>query len=344
MPRPNRGPRLHWIAERSGYYIVWYERGAKRVRSTRTADRKAAEAALADFIGTSHRLAGPGEPHEIGVADALAHYVEHHAPTRADPARIAFAVDALLSWWTGKMLSEITPRNCEAYTKARGIAPGTARRELSTLTAAQSFLKREGLLTAVVSATLPAKPEPRDRWLTKGEAARLLSAARHGGRETRQYLPLFMLIALHTGARKEAILSLRWPQVDLASGRINFAVPGRARTKKRRPHIPIPKRLLPFLRRAWVRRSSDTGTVLHIDGGPIKRIDKGFRAAAKRAGLAGVSPHVLRHTRGTWLAQAGVPMWEIAGYLGQDPETTARTYAHHHPDFMQGAVSAVDGR
>lgn len=85
-----------------------------------------------------------------------------------------------------------------------------------------------------------------------------------------------ILLALHTGARKEAILSPRWPQIDLKAGRINFAVPGRKRTKKRRPHIPIPKGLLPFLRYAQAKRSSDTGAVLNLNGRPIQRIDKGF--------------------------------------------------------------------
>ena len=38
----------------------------------------------------------------------------------------------------------------------------------------------------------------------------------------RLHLPLFILIGLYTGARKEAILSLRWSQVDLTSNRIDF--------------------------------------------------------------------------------------------------------------------------
>lgn len=344
MPRPNRGPRLHWIPERGAFYILWYERGAKRIRSTRTADRREAEKALSAHIGSSHRISGRREPQEILVTDALVHYGEHHAPTRADPARIGYAIAALTPFWTGRTLADITPSSCASYVKERGVSAGTARRELATLTAAQSFLKKEHLLTAVVAADLPEKPEPKDRWLTRSEAARLLWESRKGGRDTRLYLPLFVLLALHTGARKEAILSLRWPQVDLNAERINYAVPGRRRTNKRRPHIPIPRRLLPFLRYAWARRSSDTGTVLHIDGAPIQRIDKGFRTAVKRAGLADVSPHTLRHTRGTWLAQQGVPMWEIAGFLGQDPETTGRIYAHHSPDHMEAARNAVDRR
>jgi predicted acyl esterase len=42
--------------------------------------------------------------------------------------------------------------------------------------------------------------------------------------------------------------------------------------------------------------------------------------------------------------QFGVPLWDIAGWLGQDIETTTRIYAHHHPDFMQNALDAADRR
>ena len=345
MPRPNRGPRLHWIAARKAFYIVWYERGTKRVRATGTADSREAEAALARFIAASHRpAAGPREPHEISVAAALNSYMEHQGAKASDPARIAYAVDALLPFWEHRTLADITPTNCERYAKVRGMAPGTIRRELATLTAAQNFLHRDGQLTRIIAAPLPKKPEPKDRWLTRHEAARLLNACRHGGRETRHYLPLFVLIGLYTGARKEAILSLTWKQVDFTTGRIVFAIPGRAKTKKRRPTIPMSRRLRTFLQLAWQRRSSDTGPVIHNGGQAIQRIDKGFRAAAKRAGLEDVTPHTLRHTRGTWLAQSGVSMWEGAGYLGQDPETFARIYAHHSPDYMAAALDAVDNR
>jgi integrase len=40
--------------------------------------------------------------------------------------------------------------------------------------------------------------------------------------DVRLYLPLFIVLGLYTGARKEAILSLRWPQIDLENKRINF--------------------------------------------------------------------------------------------------------------------------
>jgi integrase len=155
----------------------------------------------------------------------------------------------------------------------------------------------------------------------------------------RLHLPLFILIGLYTGQRKEAILSPRWAQVDFAAGRINFHSAGLRRTNKRRPHIPIATRLLPHLRRAR-ERGTDLGYVIHRDGRRVGDIKKGFAAACRRAGLENVSPHTLRHTAATWLMQAGVPIWQAAGFLGMTPETLERVYGHHHPDYLKSAAEA----
>src|SRR5262249_42064131 len=152
---------------------------------------------------------------------------------------------------------------------------------------------RNGKITRPVAVTLPAKPPSKERWLTREEAALLLRASRTP--HARLYLPLFILLGLYTGRRKEAILSLRWPQVNLDAGLIDFELVGPQRPNKKRGKVPIPRKLLSHLRRAR-RRGSDLGHVLHIDGEPIGDIKKGFAAACRRAGILGVTPHTLRHT------------------------------------------------
>jgi integrase len=135
--------------------------------------------------------------------------------------------------------------------------PGTVRRELGVLRAAINYAHRNGILTRVVAIHLPDRPPARDRWLTRSAAARLVAGALgftfvhcsdiRTRREkwvvcdrerahARLHLPLFILLGLYTGARKEAILSLRWLQVDLEGGRIDFNTPGAQRTNKRYPH------------------------------------------------------------------------------------------------------------
>jgi integrase len=151
-------------------------------------------------------------------------------------------------------------------------------------------------------------------------------------------------------------MALRWPQVDLERARIDFQAIGTRRTNKRKVKgQPIPRRLLTFLRLAR-RRGTDLGYVVHDSGARIKDIGGGwngddehpgngsFGSACKRAGLVGVSPHTLRHTCGTWMAQRGTSLHDIGGWLGHSDARTTELYAHHHPDFMDAARRAADRR
>ena len=359
MPRRNTGARLESVDGRPSLYIVWYESGRQRRRSTGTANRREAEAMLAAFLRErelSQRPAGPAEPGDYLIASALDLYGTLHAPNTADPKRIAYAIAPLLDFWGEQTVAAITKPTCRRYAEWRGKAPATVRRELTTLRAALNFAFEEGRLTRVPHVELPERPEGKDRWLTQSDAAALLNAARTGYANVRLYLPLFILIGLYTGARPGAILGLRWPQVDLEAGRIDFAPIGTRRTTKRRVRgQPIPQRLMTFLRLAR-QRGTELGYVVHDSGARIKDIggawngdpesrgQGSFGGACKRAGLSGVSPHTLRHTCGTWMAQRGVPLHMIGGWLGHTDARTTELYAHHHPDHMQDALAAADRR
>lgn len=355
MPRPNRGASVKWIDKRQSYYIVWYEGGRERLRATGSADIREAETALAEFIRERRKSerAGPRDPHLVSVAEVLDLYGDQHAPTTADPARIAYAIDALLPFWGAVAVADITKDRCRAYVKARGKKPATVRRELGTMRAALNFAVTEKLIEQAPYVLLPPKPDGKDRWLSRSEAAALLNAARTARSDVRLYLPLFIMLGLYTGARKEAILSLRWPQVDFRKGQINFkattdddgAAVAVRRTNKRKSHIPIPRRLLRFLKLAK-RRGTDLGYVVHDSGRQIKDIgdasNGSFGTACARAGLTDVSPHTLRHTCGTWLAQKGVSLFDIGQWLGHSDSRTTALYAHHSPDFQAGALAAMD--
>ncbi len=338
MPRRNQGPRLRWLEKRSCYYIVWSKDGRSRERSTGTTDREVAENALAEFLHERQRKSGPRDPTQVLITDTLADYATERGALTQAPDRIGYALIPLSEYFEGSVVSNITPEMCLAYGRWRERAAGTIRRELGVLRAALNHAHREGRITRVVTVALPERPEPKERWLKRHEVAALLRAALSEPK-VRLYLPLFILIALRTGSRKEAILSLRWAQVDLDNARINFNQVGRKRTKKRRTHIPIPSKLLPHLRRARMR-GSDIGYVINRDGKRLGDIKKGFAAACERAALSDVSPHTLRHTCATWLMQNGVDKFDACGFLGMTLETLERTYAHHHPDHLKSAAEA----
>ena len=352
MPKRNTGPRL--VLKQPArypepfYFIRWYEDGRKRERSTGTPDLATAERELETFLAGRARSRipdGPRDPSEVTIAACLAIYGDKHAPTVADAARIGHCIDALLDFWGDRPVSFIKGETCRRYEARRGRAPGTVRRELGCLSAAVNYCVREGFLTHAPPVTLPAKPPPRERWLTRSEAAALLGAAR-AEPKARLHLPLFILIGLYTGARRSAILGLRWTPnteggwVDLERGRIDFNPVAHVQTNKRRARVPIPRRLMTFLRYARARATCDY--VVSCEGRKVASVKRSFATALHGAGLDDVTPHTLRHTATTWLVQRGVPLWQVAGFVGASVETIERVYAHHAPDFLEGARTALD--
>ena len=266
------------------------------------------------------------------------------------------------------MLSEVTATECRTYAHSRGNKMGGTRTDLETLRAAINHHAKENLHHGVVRVTLPPKGPPRDRWLTRDEAAKLIWACwryrekqtLHRGRQKGQeidtekrplrHLARFILLGLYTGTRAGAIASaspyrqVGHSFVDLDQGIFYRLAIGRRTTKKRQSPAPIPPRLLAHMRR-WVRRGIITSHFVEWQGAPVKSVKTGFKHAVTLADLWGkVTPHTLRHTAATWLMQRGVPIWQAAGYLGMSADMIERTYGHHHPDYMRAAAQAITSK
>lgn len=230
----------------------------------------------------------------------------------------------------------------QGFVEARhgqGVRASTISRELSVLRAAIGFYESRHLGAPKPRIYDLEALEPRGRWLTEAEVNRLVGAARS------RHVYLFIRLMLATAARPEAVLDLRWEEVDFAGRIIRLNRHGRAQTSKRRPTVPLPEQLRPALQEAFAHRRTDY--VIEYGGYPVVSIKKAFRETALRAGFRreDLTPYVLRHTAATWMAQDGVPLWEIAGYLGHaDMRMVDRRYAHHHPDFRDRAKRSLDRR
>jgi integrase len=314
-----------------GVWCVYYQR---RRYTTHALTRAGAEQGLADFIaGLSRPQAAPGDT----VAQVLTNYLANRRE-RAKPGaeRLSWAHKPLTRLIGSRHAGALTEPDFVAYAAARqadGVAPSTTRTELQALRAAL----RWHLGDRAPKVAMPDRPDARDRWLTRAEAERLLAACE------RRHLRLFVLLGLHTAARAGAILALTWDRVDLERRRIDYREPGRTATRKRRVPVPINDVLLPELVAAKAR--AETAHVIEWAGGSVGRVNHGLRDTAARAGVPGVTPHVLRHTAATWMAQAGVPLWQVAGFLGHsDARMVADTYAHHSPEHLEEGARALAGK
>jgi len=186
---------------------------------------------------------------------------------------------------------------------------------------------------------LPEPSEPRDRWLREDELTVLLEAAAAYSRERGSRMSRverFLWLALTTAARVEAICQLTWDRVDFETGVIDFNVPGRKKTKKRRAVVPISTALRPVLERMYKERAGEF--VMDHDGGGVG--DR-VRRIAEAAGIKGVTPHVLRHTAATHMARRGVYLWLIAKVLGNSLAMVEKVYAKHCPEDLRPAVDVI---
>lgn len=369
MPRPTKGPRL-WLRERPGREPVYVIRDGTRQVGTncgRGREREAEEA-LADYIGRKHRPDfRDGDPAHVPIGDVLNLYSTEWAPHVASPESIGYHMIPLEKFWAERPASWVSGASCRRYVAertggrlGRTVAVGTARRELETLSAALGYAYRERKLDRPIPVTFPPKAGPRERWLTRSEAARLIAGAlgwcatasdvrtraltcwrRIGPRNV--HAARFALIGLYTGTRHDAILRLRWGVqsgggwFDLDRGILYRRGAGVRETTKRRPPAPLPPQLAAHARR-W-RRLTVHGPV-EYEGVMLAKMRRAFATACRLAHLDDVTPHTLKHTSVTWMLQSGVSTWEVAGYFGTSEAMIRATYGHHATDYLKGAAGS----
>jgi integrase len=364
MPARSKGARLWLRPARRGeaggitHVATWIVRDGEHQEGTGYGahDRAGAERALTAYLTRKHlaqaSVKGSRAPSQIPVADVLALYARDVAPHHARPRETAGRITRLLLFFGEKTLADINGGLCREFAAQRS-TDAAARRELEELRAAINHHRREGLCSEIVEIVLPEERPPRERWLTRDEAARLIWAAwryrelqkgKATQRRSRRHVAKFVVVALYTGTRAAAVCGAAlqptpgrgW--IDLDRGVFYRRPPGRRETSKRQPAIPLPNELLAHLRR-WKRRGQRFAVEWNRE--PIKAVEKAFAHAARDAGLGpDVMPHTLRHTAATWMMQAGTDLWEAAGYLGMSVEVLRDRYGHHHPDHLAGAKNA----
>lgn len=330
------GYRLKRVAERKNWYIVWSEDGKTKRETTRTADKEEADVRLEDFVERKDRENSRVPATCSAIVDA---YLEDRRSVGVVSIKVLMArAKPIKKYWGKRLAIHIKRENCRKYTekrRAKELSDATIRDELGLLRSAFRFAYKEGWVDREVWVERPPAPPPRDRFLTVEEALRLLQACRS------YHLKLFVKIALNTGARSGAILDLTWDRVDLKNRRIDFNCKDLDRRAKPRAIVPINDELFRVLEQA--QRLATTDFVIEYGGKQVGSIKHSFRWAADKAGLVGVTPHTLRRTAATIMANNGVSMWQVAGMLGHlDVQTTQKYYAKHSLDHLRDAANALN--
>jgi integrase/recombinase XerD len=178
--------------------------------------------------------------------------------------------------------------------------------------------------------------KPRDRWVTKPEAEKMVAnAAPH-------VAPLVAFL-LYTGARMSEALSLRWSDVDLEAGWVVFRETKRKDEDRGVPLHPVALAALTALARSKGHVFLTDDGAPYYDTGKLAggQVKTAWRGMCKRAKVAGVTPHTMRHSFSTWLTAAGVSERIRDELMGHASTDTGRRYAHVPRDELVAAVAKL---
>ncbi len=369
MPRrktKQKGPEGIYTRPGSPYWWAIYPngRGGSTRRSTglRCSDDpqglKAAALRAAWIADKDIERTGDGSTFD----DLMLLYLAQVTPTKRDPKRDRYSSKELFPVFSGKRLSAIRAADVRGYIASRlaaGAAAGTINREIGLMSSALNWARKE-LEWDVANpwqSRRQREPHGRDRWLTHGEAERLMKAAETESRLKRwPWLRDFIRLGLYSGMRPGEMLWLDWHRVDLKGAAITFEAEGgtgmmtgekKGQKNGKAGRVPLNHEAREaMLARARFRAEHcpDSPWVFcRQNGTRIQRIEKGFAACVADAGLINVHPHDLRRTFGSWLVQAGIGIERVSELLRHsDISITARVYAHLRPDDLASAAAILD--
>ena len=220
----------------------------------------------------------------------------------------------------------------------RGAAkPSTVQRQFNTLRAILNDAVRAGLIekSPTANADQIRGAVARQRFLTNEELTALLVIAAAKA----EWLPDFVLWAVHSGMRKGEIQALEWSDVrDLGADRIVIDV---RHSKSGKPRLVFAtKTMRDILERQKGRRVARDDRVFAVSKMTLRRR---WEAARASAGLGDVTIHDLRRTHTSHAAASGVDLRTLAGRMGHaDLTMIHRVYAQVMGSAAEEAAEKIE--
>jgi integrase len=245
-------------------------------------------------------------------------------------------IDQLTRYFGSKRLADISEWDVQKWKTERAKETGYTEvdRELACLKHMFNMAIDEWRLMSLNPARrvkLFRKTRNRERFLSQEEISRFLACLPDHQR-------VIINLGLLTGLRRSNLLNLRWSQIDLTHGLI--MIQADEAKGNRNLNLPMAPEAVDLLRQL-PRHSESEYVFCKADGSPYRDIYSGFRQALKRAGITDCTIHTLRHTFGSQLAMAGVPLPTLKDLMGHRDIKTTMRYAHLAHDHRRASVAKI---
>lgn len=213
----------------------------------------------------------------------------------------------------------------------------SVNRELQLLRAMMNFARRQGWIAvnpfelgdSLISA---AQETRRDRVMNAEEEKRLLDVCVG----ERAHLRALVIVAVDTGMRKGELLKICWPDMDFDQRLITIRATIAKTARQRR--VGMTDRVVSELRK--LRQAAPVGYDGLVFG--IGEFKRAWASALRKAGIADLRFHDLRHTAATRMIAAGRPVPEVMRILGHTTMAAFSIYSNLSDDAAIKGAAALD--
>lgn len=221
-----------------------------------------------------------------------------------------------------------------------GRSSATINRIISALSTVLNHCHFDGLIAQPCKFRKLKEGEHRLTWFTKEEVEQMVYASfdPFDRKDVAEIIP----VAGYTGMRMGELLSLRVKDIDLGANHIHVGGrPGFETKAKNYRCIPIHDRIHEII----TRRIESVGPNVKVFGDEWNDKDQLLRAFKKVRDYVGKEEtyvfHSLRHSFGTWCAEAGVPMRTLMDLMGHKRIETTLRYAKTTDKARIDAMAAI---
>jgi integrase len=172
----------------------------------------------------------------------------------------------------------------------------------------------------------------RIRYLTEDEIKKLLDECK-----SQKHLHRIVTCAINTGMRRGEILTLRWDQI-----RNGFIYLEKTKTKNRR-EIPVNDDLAQVFKEIRKEQGLTSKYIFNYNSKTIRRVERAFKGALRRAGIQDFKFHDLRHTFASHVIMRGGSLKDVQELLGHKTMTMTLRYSHLSQEHKRKAVNLLNG-
>jgi len=238
---------------------------------------------------------------------------------------------------------ELEKWRTERHDNGQGVKRATINRNIATLKSVLSWGVRRGIidknpleklrpLTADDSAVI-------ERYLSPEERRRLLAVL--NSRD--DYMRPLVLLALVTGARRSALFSLKWNDIDFDRKLVTL-LPSSAKSRKIQ-RVPISGAVVKMLVE-WRFKNADAADSDLVfrsprTGGRFDNVNKAWKSLLKEAEIEGFRFHDCRHNAASQVIDDTKDLNIVRVLLGHSDARVTQRYAHLLPDKVREAAETL---